>query len=148
MFKPIFVLLTWSLSPAFGQSIDSQSKRLAECEFTYTYTAHVMQLRNNEGAARNLLNRAAIITTANFMNNEVNGIIAGWKIKEFTLLRDPLKRKFDTGAIDPVAASGSCDLDALPVAVKVRSNEKMLWGQSFDELKQGFFEKLRASLGV
>lgn len=133
---------------AAAQSISGESRLLSQCEFSYFYVGQLMQLRNNEGAAKALIRRSAMMTTANFMLNEVNGVIAGWKIRDFTLLRDPLKRDFDGGARDPIAFAADCDRKATPIAIRIRDSGKMLWGKSFDELQLGLFDKSRASLGL
>lgn len=141
----IFSLFTCMVA---AQSISAESKLLAQCEFTYFYVGQLMQLRNNEGGAKALIRRSAMVTTANFMLNEQNGTIAAWKIREFTLLRDPLKRDFDAGARDPMTVAADCDKNATPIAIRIRNSDKMLWGKSFDELQLELFNKSRASLGL
>ena len=135
-------------SVAAAQSLSASSKLLSECEFTYFYLGQLMQLRNNEGAARAMIRRSAMLTTANFIQNEENGIIAGWKIREFTLLRDPLKREFDSGRRDPTNAAGVCDRDAIKLANRIRDTGKTLWNKTFDELQLDFFNQSRKALGL
>lgn len=135
-------------SLAAAQSISGESRLLSQCEFSYSYGGQLMQLQNNEGAAKALIRRSAMMTTANFMLNAEDGVIAGWKIRDFTLLRDPLKRDFDAGARDPLAFAADCDKKATPIAIRIRDSGKTLWGKSFDELQLEFFNKLRTTLGL
>ena len=131
-----------------AQSLSASSKLLSECEFTYFYLGQLMQLRNNEGAAKAVIRRSAMMTTANFIQNEESGLIAGWKIREFTLLRDPLKKEFDSGRRDPTNAAGVCDGAATQLAIQIRNSGKMLWGKTFDELQLDFFNQSRKALGL
>lgn len=135
-------------STAQAQSISGESKLLSQCEFSYFYAGQLMQLRNNEGAAKALVRRSAMMTTANFMLNEENGVIASWKIRDFTLLREPLKRDFDGGTRDSIAFTADCDRNATPIAIRIRNSGKMLWGKSFDDLQLELFNKSRATLGL
>jgi hypothetical protein len=89
-----------------------------------------------------------MMTAANFMMNQERGVVAGWKIREFTLLRDPLKHGYDSGSEDPRKAVAKCDLSAMPIAIRVRDSRQKLWGMSFDELQQQHFEKLKVIVGL
>ncbi|MHB8949839.1 MAG: hypothetical protein ACYC4S_12345 [Rhodoferax sp.] len=144
-FATIMSLFTCAAS---AQPISAESKFLAQCEFSYFYVGQLMQLRNNEGGAKALLRRSSMMTTANFILNEEKGVVAGWKIREFTLLRDPLKLGFDAGIRDPLAVVADCDRNATPIAIRIRDAGKTLWGKDFDELQLQFFEKSRKSLGL
>ena len=146
----LFIACCLSLlgSAAAAQFLSASSKLLSECEFTYFYLAQLMQLRNNEGAAKAMIRRSAMMTTANFIQIEENGVIAKWKIREFTLLRDPLKREFDSGRRDPTNAAGVCDRDAVKLANQIRDTGKTLWNKTFDELQLDLFTQSRKSLGM
>lgn len=133
---------------ASAQSISGESKLLAQCEGAYHYVGQLMQLQNNEGGARAYIRRSSMMTVANFMVNEDKGVIAGSKIREFSSVRDPLKRNFDAGVIDPIAFIAGCDRNAMQVAINIRNSGKMLWGKTFDELQLEFFNKSRAALGL
>ena len=135
-------------SVAGAQSLNASSRLLSECEITYFYLGQLMQLRNNEGAAKAMIRRSAMLTTANFMQNEENGVIAGWKIREFTLFREPLKKEFDSGRRDPVSAAGVCDRDAIKLAIQIRDSGKTLWNKTFDELQLDLFNQSRKALGL
>ena len=131
-----------------AQSLSAESSLLSQCEFAYSYAGQLMQLRNNEGATKALIRRSAMMTTTNFLLNEEKGVIASWKIRDFTLLRYPLKRDFDAGARDPIAFAADCDRKATPIAIRVRNSGKTLWGKSFDEVQLELFNKYRANLGL
>jgi hypothetical protein len=141
----IFAVLSLSVS---AQSISVDSKLLAQCEITYFYVGQLLQLQNNEEGAKALIRRSAMMTTANFLMNAENGVVAGWKIREFTLLREPLKRDFDSGARKPMTAAADCDRKAIPVAIKIRDTGALLWGKSFDALQLEFFNHARKLLGL
>jgi hypothetical protein len=131
-----------------AQTISRDSRLLAECEFIYSYTAQLMQLQNNSGAAINILRRSTILTTANMMTSAEGGKIPGWKIKTWTELRPTLKASLDSGRVDPVAEAARCDREAMPIALNIRDQNLRLWGHDFDGLQQELFTKMRASTGI
>jgi hypothetical protein len=131
-----------------GQTISNESKLLAECEFIYSYTAQVMQLRNNSGAAVSILRRSTIMTTANMMSNAVDGKIPAWKIKTWTELRPALKDELDSRRLDPLMQADRCDRDVMPIALNIRDLRLQLWGHDFDSLQHQFMKKLRTSTGI
>jgi hypothetical protein len=142
------LLMGASASPVSGQTLSKESRLLAQCEFIYSYTAQIMQIRNNSGAAISILRRSTIMTTANMMSNAVGEKIPAWKIKIWTELRPALKDELDSRRVDPVTESDRCDRDAMPIALKVRDLRLQLWGLDFDSLQQQFMTKLRASTGI
>ena len=146
----LFVVCFLSLlsGTAAAQPLSASSRLLSECEFTYFYLAQLMQLRNNEGAAKAMIRRSAMMTIANFIQNEENGVIAGWKIREYTLLRAPLKREFDSGRRDHVSAAGECDGAAIQLANQIRDTGKTLWNKTFDELQLDLFNQSRKAMGL
>jgi len=81
------LLMGASASPVSGQTLSKESRLLAQCEFIYSYTAQIMQIRNNSGAAISILRRSTIMTTANMMSNAVGEKIPAWKIKIWTEAR-------------------------------------------------------------
>ncbi len=131
-----------------GQTISNESKLLAQCEFIYSYTAQVMQLRNNTGAAVNILRRSTMMTAANMMISAEEEKIPGWKIKIWTELRPSIKKKLESKNIDPVLEADKCDKEVMPMALKVRDQHLNLWGQDFDMLQQQLMTNLRATTGI
>jgi hypothetical protein len=148
-FQITFALsVTLCAAVASASSISNDSRLLAQCEFIYAYYGQLVQIQNNEGAAKAAVRRSTMMTTANLILNAENGIVASWKIREFTLLRDPIKRGFDSGTKDPLAATSDCDRNAIPIANRIRNSSQTLWGKSFDGLQLDLFEKSRKSLGL
>lgn len=128
--------------------INGESKILSECEFIYTYTAQFMQLKNNNGAATNLLFRASLNTTALFFINSENGKISAEKIKKFEEYRKPIKAKLNNKIEDPLKLAAVCDKKSLKIVELERSKKKLLWYLGFDELQNQLFEKQLKVLGV
>lgn len=145
---PAALLIVVMAAAASAQTISRESRLLAECEFIYSYTAQLLQLQNNSGAAISILRRSTILTTANMMSNAENGKIPGWKIKLWTELRPHIKANLDSKKVDPLAEATKCDREAMPIALKVRDQDLRLWGQSFDELQQQLMAKMRATTGI
>jgi hypothetical protein len=107
-----------------------------------------VQIDNNEGAAKNFLRRSAMMSVANFMLIEENGVINGAKIKEYrgeALMR---KSDFDKNRNLVFKEISKCDIDFVPLALKIRSQNKILWSKSFDELQLEFFNKSMENLGI
>lgn len=142
------VLISLTVTSSLAQTIGSESRLLAECEFIYSYTAQLMQLKNNSGAAISSLRRASIMTTANMMSSAEKGKISSLKIQIWTELRAPLKFKLDNKILDPIEESTRCDKDLMPVALNIRSQNLRLWGNDFDTLQKFLMDKLRSSTGI
>ena len=142
------LLLVLPVTSVYGQTISQESKLLAECEFIYSYTAQVMQLRNNSGAAVSILRRSTIMTAANMLSSAEGEKIPGWKIRIWTELRPAIKSELDSKKVDPIAESDRCDREVMPIALKVRDKRLKLWGQDFDVLQQQLMTNLRATTGI
>lgn len=150
LYKNIVILmgLTLTSQSIYSAPLHKDSLLLARCEFVYAYAGQTMQLRNNIGAATNILRRSAFLSVANMMLNEEGGVISGWKIEEWKSLRPALKRDLDTGALDFLKESAVCDKKALPIASAVRDGRPSLWGKGFDELHDAFYMKLKTAAGL
>lgn len=144
----VALLMVSAAATASAQTISRKSRILAECEFIYFYTAQLMQLQNNSGAAVNILRRATIVGAANMMSNAEDDKVAGWKIKIWTEIRPTLKANLDSKKLDPLAEAGRCDKEAMPIAQNVRKQDLRLWGYHFDGLQQEFMTKARALTGI
>lgn len=142
-----YLTMTLALSTS-AMAMSNDSKLLAECEFIYSYTAQVLQLQNNTGGAVNLLRRSSMMSTANLISNAHNGVVSGSLIRSWTELRPPIKNRFDTQRADPIAEATRCDRTVVPIAIKVRETQKMLWGKDFDDLHKTLFQELRSVLGL
>lgn len=124
-----YLTMTLALSTS-AMAMSNESKLLAECEFIYSYTAQILQLQNNTGGAVNLLRRSSMMSTANLISNAHNGVVSGSLIRSWTELRPPIKNRFDTQRADPIAEATRCDRTVVPIAIKVRETQKMLWGKT------------------
>jgi hypothetical protein len=145
--RSVFVILIFAFTTS-AKAITNDSKLLAECEFIYSYTAQLLQLQNNTGAAVNILRRSSMMSTANLISNAQNGVVAASLIKSWTELRPYLKNQFDSQQMNPVAEATKCDKAVVPIAIKIRDSKKMLWGKDFDDLHKTLFQELRTSLGL
>lgn len=132
---------------AEAQTISRESRLLAECEFIYSYTAQLMQLRNNSGAATNIIRRSSVMTTANFMSNMEGDRVPSWKVKIWVDLRPILKSKLENRTLDPLKEADRCDREVMPIALSIR-DQKQRVGQDFDGHQQQLMVKMKASLGL
>ena len=148
IFAAIAYFLLLPIRLAASETLHKESMLMARCEFVYAYTAQLMQLKNNIGAAQNIARRSAFITTANMMLNEEQGVIAGWKIERFNSVRAPLKQKLDSGEVKAINLATECDKSAIPVANSVRLKGKKLWGKDFDEIHDAMTTKFKQSIGL
>ena len=147
--KSIFALFFAGLltATAEAQTLSRESTLLSECEFIYVYTAQFMQLRNNSGAATNLIRRASVVIVANFMSNMEGDRVPAWKVKMWEDLRPALKANFENRKLDPLQEADRCDKDVMPIALRIR-DQKQRMGQDFDSHQQKLMLQMKASLGL
>lgn len=141
------VLLPISRARAYYE-ISSDSKVLSWCEGVYIYYAHVNQIRNNEGAAKNLLFRASRVVTANMFMNLDGQTVSGDKLAQFKAVRRGMKERFDK---DPNFYSGevdSCDKKVAPIISNIQGDKKRWRGVSFLEFQQKMLESYLRSFGI
>jgi hypothetical protein len=131
-----------------SNNTDYETTTLAKCEFIYSYEGRYLLLKNNIDGAQNLLRRAALMTTANFMPNAINEVVPKGIIQHWTKLRVPIKQRFDTGQSSPIEEATKCDKDALPIAIKIRKNSTTLWNKNFDDLHELLFQRLKSLTGL
>lgn len=146
------VLQVWFVciltAAANAQTISDESRILAECEFIYSYTAQWLQLQNNLGAATSLVRRSTILTTANMMSNAEGGRVPGWKLQMWKDMRPKIKARLDNKKLDPLKEAARCDKEAIPIAVRIRSENLQLWEQDFDSLQNQLMVKMKTTLGL
>ena len=70
MNKLLFIITIFFSTFAMSASISEETKNLSRCEGIYIYMAHLAQMQNNEGLAKNLLFRASNTSTAYLFLNE------------------------------------------------------------------------------
>ena len=143
-----FSTLYFFCNCACAVEVSTQSKLLGYCEFVYFYNAQYLQMVNNEGAAKNLLRRSSIMTTANFITSNENGVISGEKIKIIREEGLKQKKRFDVDKPFALQEASRCDRDANPIAINIRNSDQKLWGKTFDELQSAFFEESMKNLGM
>ena len=141
-------ILYFFCQSVYAIEVSTQSKLLGYCEFVYFYNAQYLQMMNNEGAAKNMLRRSSIMTTANFIFSNENGVISGEKIK--IIKEEGLKQKklFDVDKLFALQEASRCDRDANPIAISIRNSEQKLWGKTFDELQSALFEESMKNMGI
>ena len=143
------IFLTFSLTnSAIATAISKDSENLAWCEGVYLYYAQGMQIRNNEGAAKNLLFRASRVTTANMFMNLKDGVVSGDVIGQWKAARSRLKAKFDADPDKWMAELNKCDTSTKSVIQSIRDRRIIFDKKTFDEFQGGIFATYRNSLGI
>jgi len=149
MKKYIFLLFMCGVTTiGLGQSISEETKLLARCETTYLYLAHLSQMKNNEGLAKNLLSRASRVTTAHLFLNEVNGAVSEEILDQIKSIRRKIKPSLDSDPESAILRASECDKSVPPVISKVRLLDKIWDNKNFDEWQQILFNGYRKSLGI
>jgi hypothetical protein len=145
--KLFFCLIT-VLPLICSAQISSDSKNLAWCEGVYIYYAQYFQLKNNEGAAKNLLFRSSRVVAANMFLNLENGKVSGEKVAQFKEARKGMKQTFDSNPESYISEVGKCDASVQSSINSVKSRNQTWDGQNFDVLQQSLFTKYLNSLGI
>ena len=144
-----WIVLNFSLANfANAAAISKESENLAWCEGVYLYYAQGMQIRNNEGAAKNLLFRASRVTTANMFMNLKDGVVSGDVIGQWKAARSILKAKFDADPDKWMAELNKCDTSTKSVIQSIRDRRIIFDKKTFDEFQGGIFATYRNSLGI
>jgi hypothetical protein len=146
MSKIIAFILLFPLS-SFSQ-ISSESKNLAWCEGVYVYYAQYFQLKNNEGAAKNLLFRSSRVVAANMFLNLENGKVSGDKIGQFKETRKNMKSLLDSNPENHMTEITKCDSSVQSTIATVKSKGQIWDGQNFDMLQQSMMNKYLSMLGI
>ena len=131
-----------------SQILAPGSETLAYCEGVYLYSAQYLQMMGKEGAAKNVLTRAARTTSANFMANEVDGVISKEKIGKFREASRKVKPRFDANPELIVPEVDECDKntkDLINIQIRAR---KLLWGKTFPELHEMMLRQYMGQMGI
>jgi len=144
----IISLLYFACQGVCAIEVSTQTKLLGYCEFVYFYNAQYLQMMNNEGAAKNMIRRSSIMTTANFIFSNENGVISGEKIKITREEGLKQKKRFDVDKLFALQEASRCDRDANPIAISIRNSEQKLWGKTFDELQSALYEESMKNMGL
>ena len=144
-FFTIFLFLSVN---SFAQSISEDSKNLARCESVYLYAAHLAQMQNNEGLAKNILFRASRVMTANFFLNESGGRVKGEILEQIKSIRRANKPLLDADPYSVYTKAGECDKSTTSSISAARNMNKIWDGKNFDEWQQMLFNQTTTSMGL
>lgn len=145
----IFIILSYCISNhAFGHAISEEAKILAKCEGAYLYLAHLAQMGNNEGLAKNLLYRASRVTAAHLFLNEENGRVSEEALEQIKSERRKDRKLLDADPEIVITKGNECDKSVPAIISKTRSMNKIWDGKNFDEWQEMLFVGYRKSLGV
>ena len=131
-----------------SQTITSDTKLLSLCEGRYLFVAHLAQINNNEGLAKNLLFRASRVTTAHLFLNERNGKVSGETMNEIKAVRRAEKSSLDAFPDRAVSLAGECDKTTPGIVASARNLGKSWNGKKFDDWQQMIFEQYMKSMGI
>ncbi len=123
-------------------------RTLAKCESVYLYAAHLAQMQNNEGLARNILFRAARTSVSVFMLGEVAGNVSGDALAELRAIHSATKSELDNQTTDIMTELTACDTIAQPITSAVERMRKTLWGMDFQDLHLQVLNKFMQTLGL
>jgi hypothetical protein len=131
-----------------AQTISEETKLLARCEGVYFYAAHLAQMSNNEGLAKNLLFRSSTVTAAHLFLNEKKGRVSGDVIRQITQTRLSDKRTLDANSDQILQRIDQCDKTAQPIIEKVRGLGKIWDNRTYDEWQHEMFQQNLRNLGI
>jgi hypothetical protein len=144
----IFFTLILFSSIVFGDTISEETKNLSRCEGIYLFAAHLSQMQNNEGLAKNLLFRASNTVTANLFLNESGGKVSGDIMEQIKAVRRADKPNLDANPSSAIVRGGLCDSTTAPSISKARNMNKIWDGKDFNEWQQMAFATYLKSLGI
>ena len=133
---------------AFGQTISADTKLLSLCEGRYLFVAHLAQMNNNEGLAKNLLLRSSRVTTAHLFLNERNGKVSGEVMNEIKTVRRAEKPALDADPERAIVLADQCDKTTPRIIAGARNMGKVWDGKKFDDWQQLIFEQNMKSMGI
>lgn len=142
----VFVLV--STTQARGQTISQESKTLAYCERVYMYSAQLMQLKNNEGAAKQAARRATMCITGNTFMNERDGVVSGKVVEQWRTAQQGVREEFDRNQQRVAVEVNKCDESTMPILQREMKTNKRLAGLTFQEVHQKLFEQFLQQLGI
>ena len=140
-------LLVYS-SQALAQKFSRDVINLAQCQNVYAYSAHLAQMQNNEGLAKNFLLRQAQVTVASFILTERNGVVSEKVKRKFKSIQLENKKKLDAGKLQVNNEIARCDRKSQPIIQKVMNSKKTLWGLSFVQLQTKMFHEGLRVMGI
>lgn len=148
MNKLLFIITIFFSTFAKSASISEETKNLSRCEGIYIYMAHLAQMQNNEGLAKNLLYRASNTSTAYLFLNESGGRVAGEIMEQIKSVRRADKPNLDANPSSVIQRGGMCDTTTGPVISKARAMNKIWESKDFNEWQQMMFAVYLKSMGI
>lgn len=110
--------------------------------------AHLAQMQNNEGLAKNLLYRASNTATAYLFLNESGGRVTGEIMEQIKSVRRTDKPNLDANPSNVIQRAGLCDTTTAPVISKARAMNKIWDNKDFNEWQQMVFATYLKTLGI
>ena len=139
-----------SIAPATaGSLISEESKHLASCEGIYIFLAHLSQMQNNEGLAKNLLYRASRVYAANVFMYFSKGDVPDETLAQWKAVRRVEKPSLDANPQLAIYRASECDKTVEQSIRRIRNENKKVWaGLSYDEFQQTIFNQSMTSMGI
>ena len=147
-FIALIFLLPLSALNSLGQSISAESTNLAKCEGVYVYLAHLSQMQNNEGLAKNLLYRSSRVVAAYLFLNESGGKVKGEVMEQIKSVRRAEKPSLDADPNGVILKASECDKSTPNAIAKARNMNKVWDGKNYDEWQQLLFAQYMKTLGI
>ncbi len=148
MKKILFIVMMFFSHVAFSATISDETKNLSRCEGIYVFAAHLSQMQNNEGLAKNLLFRASNTATTYLFLNESGGMVSGEIMEQIRAVRRADKPNLDANPSSVIQRGGLCDTTTAPVISKARHMNKIWGGKDFNEWQQMTFATYLKTLGI
>ena len=148
MNKLLFIIAIFFSPFAKSALISEETKNLSRCEGIYIYMAHLAQMQNNEGLAKNLLYRASNTATAYLFLNENGGRVTGEIMEQIKTVRRADKPNLDANPSSVIQRGGLCDTTTGPVISKARGMNKIWESKDFNEWQQMMFATYLKSMGI
>lgn len=148
MNKLLFIIAILFSPFAKSALISEETKNLSRCEGIYIYMAHLAQMQNNEGLAKNLLFRASNTATAYLFLNESGGRVTGEIMEQIKSVRRADKPNLDANPPSVIQKGGMCDTTTGPVISKARAMNKIWESKDFNEWQQMLFTTYLKVMGI
>ena len=112
------------------------------------YVAHLAQMQNNEGLAKNLLYRTSGVVAAYLFLNESGGKVKGEVMEQIKSVRRSEKPSLDADPNGAILKAAECDKSARNAIAKARNMNKVWDGKSYDDWQQFLFAQYMKTMGI
>jgi len=148
IFVALALVITTTTINAAPLITSAEAKQLGYCEGVYIYTAQLLQMQGNNGAAINVLSRASRVVAATMFLNRQGEVVPGNRLEAGKLARQSVKEQLDANPKLVVAASDNCDKAIAPLIGRASQTGETLWGKRFFELSQTILDQYKKQLGL